>query len=59
VRPGVCYDTGNSGTEFVVAVEGTWVKTSKSGDGMEHWRNLAASSDLRRLSDDTCRRSRR
>jgi hypothetical protein len=58
VKPGVCLLGPNFGTEFVLEIEGQWVKTSRSPDGTEDWRNLSAVPWVRRLSEDLCSHSR-
>jgi hypothetical protein len=59
VTVGACFTAPNMGTEVVLEIQAPWVKTVRSENGTETWRNLAEATWLMRMSEDTCRQIRR
>ena len=60
ITVGACITMPDIGTEVVLDIQGSWVRTSRGErQPPEVWRNLARVSWIKRPSETTCRHMRR
>jgi len=60
IAVGSCLTIPDVGTEIVLDIQGSWVRTSRGErQPPEVWRNLARISWVKRVPENTCRHMRR